>query len=209
MGKKWSHKVHRMLLLWLSQIGNICKIHHDESVRLSGLSDRLTIIIIILTSGASITSFINISDYGTRAKMIINIIIGCISLLAAIMAAISNSMKYGENSQKHQGVAAVYSDLSNLIQSTAASSNKPDPGEFMQIITDRINIIQRFGPPLIDKSVSISDLPNYILVRNAIKEKGVETIIDEKDINIFMSESSDSAEKKDMELTEIIIDENK
>lgn len=206
MSVKWPHKVHKMLLLWLSQIGLIRKIHHNESVRLSDWDDRMTIVIIVLSSLTAIASFVNVIDFSQTTKNVITIIVGSINILIGIISGIGNKMKLGESSQKHQAVSSEYADISNLIQCAAVSANKPDPAEFMKGLTDRIGLIQRFGPPLTRKDLSIADLPNYLSIYNLIETKKVDDEVDivENDIDLFISEKSKSGVEV---LNEIVIDQ--
>lgn len=201
MKKKWSYKINQMLLLWLGQIGLSRKMHHDESVKMSNWDDRLAIIIIILSSITAITSFTNIIDFPKLTKNIISIIVGAIVIVIGIITGISSRMKLGELSQKHQSVALEYSALSNDIQSEAVSQLR-DPVEFINSISQRINLIQRFGPPFTNNDITINELPNYVKIYTANKAKKAKKSIDmdiiENEMDLFMPDITVSINSNDV-----------
>ena len=197
--KKWSHKIYRMLQLWLTQIGHNRRIHHERSVKLSSMDDWFSIVIIVITGLSSIGSFINLSDLKPKAKFIISVIVGISSFVACVLTSINNKMKLGETSVLHKNMANEYSDLSNLIQTTVTLEQKPALNEFMKMITDRIEIINRYSPPLTGEQTSIADLPNYIMVKNSIKKK-TDISIRESDIKLFLGESDTPLEVEKIDL---------
>lgn len=221
---KWSHKIHRMLVLWLSQIGLNRKIHYNEAIRTDAINDRFGIVLIILMGCSSFTSFINIMDFPVHTKTIISIVVGCVSMIACIATAIYNRMNLGEISQKHHSIALEYSQISNIIQTTAAAESKPDPAMFMRLITDRIDMIQRYGPPPVKNTADFADLPNYIMVHQSMRDRrgtvagdlyNLDDIVNEEDINLYMNSSEgkkksvDNTCSQDVQLSEIVIEEVK
>lgn len=188
MQKKWSHKIHRMLTLWLSQISLNRKLHQEKSVSLSNRNELLAMIIITITGMASLGSFININDFSAKTKMGISLAMGITSLIACVLTSINNKMKLEENSILHRNISNEYSDLSNYIQMAILMPDKPPINELVKTITERIEIINRYGPPLFAGQQSIADLPNFILVKDAKVD------LHESDIKLFLSPSDSSSD---------------
>jgi len=200
--KGWSGKVHRMLILWLGQIGQNRKAHHKESVKSAQLNNRLLITIIIISSLAGFASFINLSSFPENVQWGLNIIGGVLSLIVIILTGIVNEMKLGEVAQKNRQIASEYTDISALIQATVTTHDKPYVTDFLQRILDRISIIQRYGPDLIGNHHSIADLPNLILIGKASHDNEQELLMPSTEIPL----ESIEIHHENIELQEIKIE---
>lgn len=178
----WTSRIHRMLLLWLNQIGANRKSHHMASVAAADLNNRLLVATIIISALSSFSSFININEFPEIVRKSLAIIVGVFTIVNIILLGIISEMKLGEVSQRNRQTAAEYSDISALVQMTVVTPEKPPVEQFLQRLLDRLSIIQRYGPDSLDHHASIADLPNLILVKSAMRGKRASESLKSKDL---------------------------
>lgn len=182
---KWNEKIRKLFTLWLIQINKLRIMHCETAQKMNKYNDRMIILLVTLTGLASLGSFINLSDFNTRVKFILNIISGSLALTACVITSINKELKYGELAGKHQIVAAEYHRISNLIQIAFVSEKNVDPSVVIENVTNTIEMMERFSMPFAENGASLSDLPNYVLIENAIKE--VEKIhVPDKDNDVII-----------------------
>ena len=198
MDNKWSQEIYSILSMWVTQINNLKKLHKKESISLSKKDNIFSNLIILISGLGSLGSFINLSDFDKKTKFIITLLVGIVGLISCIFSSIYNKLKMGEASVIHKNMVDEYSSLGNLIQTTAALKTKPSASEFLKLITDRMDLIHRYGPPLVNNGTSISaevEMPNFAGLRNALKRRKT-ALLNESDIKLFVSPSSEEDNKK-------------
>ena len=161
----WEKKYNKLLTLWLNQISQNHRAHHMASVSSGRKQLWMGLLIIFFSVVASFTSFINISDFSKKAQKIITISSGALAMISAVLTGLDKFLYYGGESQKHKTMSDEYAGLSADIQMTLCSSDPPNPDDFFRNITERLNVIQRFSPCLLDNEVSLADLPNLNLIK--------------------------------------------
>ena len=170
----WDHKTYKLMTNFLIYMNKNKSLHYQQAIKLDKMNNILSIIIIILTGGASITSFLNIKEQ-TKAKFILDIIIGTINVLVCVLVGIAGKLKMEEESARHRVISDEYGNLVNLVETTLYLTDKPNAQEFVCRIRERLEVIQRYGPTLDE----INDLP-------IIEEREVT----ENDIRLFLSETT-------------------
>jgi hypothetical protein len=174
------------------QIGKLRTEHCENSMKMNKYNDRITIVLLLLSGLASIGSFINLGDFSHKTRFAINLSSGALSLVACIVTSINKELKYGELANKHQTVAAEYHRISNLIQTAFISDHTVDPKIVMENITNTVEMMERFSMPFTEKYTALAELPNYMLIEQAVKREESElkkssdlesVIIDKYDVN--------------------------
>lgn len=198
MAHKWSRKIYRMMLLWLNQIGNNRKLHHQVSIELAAKASRYNFYIIVLAGISSLVSFLGVFGSNPVVKIVLPVVSGIASTFAVVLSSIISMEGFEQKAEKHKQVAAQYCDLSNLIQALTLIDNKPDPEQFIRRIVDQFHFIEQFNPELLPGESSTADLPNLILLGNA-KRGRITDIINDEDKHIFDKHSPD-----DNDLDEVV-----
>jgi len=186
---KWPKKYNRILLLWLNQISVNRLTHYKLSLKLKNYHNIIIFTTIILSTISGSTSFINIYQFSSKIKIALNVIIGALAVIAAILISFNSHFKFNEHSIEHLGISNEYSSINNMIQETLINEKKPNFSEFTSKITSMIEMIQRYSPPT-DGIVDIADLPHLVLIKNPEKDEDENDIIHESDIALFISGSN-------------------
>lgn len=174
--KGWTPELHRMVTLWLLQIGKNHLAHKNASIRQSTIADRLAIVLAILTGVTAITSVSAVWDISDRNIRITLAIIGAVASVTAtsLVAAISK-LKPEKSASDNKTAANLYEDLSNKIQVNAIveDEDRPRASEFLRSIIESIAMIRMFSPQPGSGDGSTAELPNIILHRLARKKGNV------------------------------------
>jgi uncharacterized membrane protein (DUF485 family) len=187
----------KLLTLWLQRISQNHREHHRESVKAGKWAVFITIMIIHLSVISSFGSFLNINNFPKKLQIGITISVGILSMVSALLTAIDKYLNFSGDSFQHKAMANEYSDLSNKIQQKLCRGEliEEKRKNLFRIISDRINVIQRFGPGLIDNQQMIADIPMYLLRKD---DKFLESTVEMDEVKIESSEyfSDGKNEKK-------------
>jgi hypothetical protein len=166
----WDAGIKKLFTMWLMQIGKLRTEHCESSAKMNKYNDRITIVLVLLSGVASVGNFINLGSFSDKIKFWINLVSGALALLACIITSINKELKYGELASKHQIVAAEYHRISNLIQTASVSESTVDPKVIMENITNTVEMMERFSMPYTDSGAKMAELPNYMLIEQAIEK---------------------------------------
>jgi hypothetical protein len=102
------------------------------------------------------STLVGTTVYATLQKQVdvrIQILIGSISVLTAILAGVQTFLRYGERAEKHRAIAASYGEARRTIESTAALpiQFRPPLNEFINQIERRLDDLSRSAPNVSDR----------------------------------------------------------
>jgi hypothetical protein len=134
--KRWQRNCLR------SSIGN-----YDAASMLKRRNYQLGVPAVFLTSIVGTSVF---ATLGTKVETYIQIIVGIISVLAAVLGALQTFLKWGELSSKHQAAAAEFNALKRYIDQILACHAAGDPIQDTQIdyVRTQMDMLARDTPEL-------------------------------------------------------------
>lgn len=125
-----------LLREWYERIQVSQKAHHFAAARCDRSGKWLGITTIVLTSVAGTTLFANL-DSSERYQDITRLIVGLLSVAAAVFASPQTFLGYSEKSEKHRAAAAKYGAVGREIELALAS---PEFRNFSNIESIRTKI---------------------------------------------------------------------
>jgi len=101
---------------------------------------------------------------GTQVNPLIQILVGCVSVLATVLGALQTFLKWGELSSKHQAAAAEYNAIKRYIDQVLACHEAGDSIQEIQIeqIRTQMDTLARDAPNL-PKSIWVAARSNVPL----------------------------------------------
>ncbi len=137
---------HKLLNQWLNGLAILHKCHFTAATSFERKNILLGIPVIVISAIVGSAAFASIE---TEANMITKIVVGVLSISAAIAASLQTFLKYSERAEKHKIAATSYGVLRReLEQSLAMAESRPITVEFMDSIRSRWDDLDKETPTL-------------------------------------------------------------
>jgi len=124
--------------------------HYEAAKALTFANYRLGIPVTVFST------LVGTTVYATLQKQVdvrLQILIGSVSVLTAILAGMQTFLRYGERAEKHRATAASYGEVRRTIESTGALplQFRPPLNEFIGQIEKRLDDLSRGAPNVSDR----------------------------------------------------------
>jgi hypothetical protein len=129
--------------------------HYDASARYSALARRLGVPTVLLSAAAGTTLFATLQEHSAPPRL--RLVVGLVSLLAAILAALQTFLGFAERADKHRAAASAYGAIRRAIEQYQAlpPTSRAGAESAMETVRKRLD----------ETSQSAPDVPNRIWVR--------------------------------------------
>jgi len=122
-----------LLLRWYKRLRETQMSHYNSAKPLSKLNSYLGVPVVILTTFVGTTVFTTLNK---EVDVWIKVLVGMISVLAAVLSSIQTFLKYSDKAEKHRTIGAKAGNLRREIEQYIAQ------GDVNMIPTDKINSLR-------------------------------------------------------------------
>jgi len=155
-GSPWTPRVLTLLREWNDRAGATAETHYAISARLSRLNVRLGIPVVVLTT------FVGTSVFATLERHVDlswKILIGTVSVLAAVLASLQTFLRFAERAEKHRAAAEEWSSIRREISEMLALhpdylATRGDPKDYLDRLRRRMDRIAAQSPEMGDRAWS-------------------------------------------------------
>ncbi len=123
-GKGWHTAREELLGAWASRVSAVEAGHFAMADHLTRSNLRLGIPVVVLSTVIGTSVF---ATLGESVSLPLRILVGFLSVGAAVLASLQTFLRLGERSEKHRVAAALYSALRRDIESVLATPRKERP----------------------------------------------------------------------------------
>ncbi len=123
-GRGWHAAREELLEAWASRVSAVEAGHFAMADHLTRSNLRLGIPVVILSTVIGTSVF---ATLGESVSLPLRVVVGLLSVGAAVLASLQTFLRLGERSEKHRVAAALYSALRRDIESILATPRKERP----------------------------------------------------------------------------------
>jgi len=150
----WTTNVLNLLREWNDRAGATAETHYSIAARLSRLNVRLGIPVVVLTT------FVGTSVFATLERKVdisLRILIGTVSVLAAVLASLQTFLRFAERAEKHRAAAEEWSSIRREIAEMLALhpdylATRGDPKDYLDRLRRRMDRIAAQSPEMGDRA---------------------------------------------------------
>ncbi|MFT6599274.1 MAG: hypothetical protein ACJATD_000105 [Alloalcanivorax sp.] len=143
-----------LVLAWLRRARESQMTHYEMAEHLSGKGAALGVPVIVVNSIVSVSAFSSLT-----AEIIPNwskLVVGFISIVAAIMVSLQTFFKYSERADNHRATAAEYGAIRRDLEMVYVNLSEKKEKEDISIYRDRLDELSRkamYVPPSVFEKV--------------------------------------------------------
>lgn len=124
--------------------------HYELATRLADANIRFGVPVVALTTMVGTTVF---ATLGRSVDTWLRILVGMISVLAAVLASLQTFLRFGERAEKHRAAAELWASIRREIDEMLALhptylASRGDPQEYLDDLRRRMNEIAQQSPEL-------------------------------------------------------------
>ena len=139
-----------MLQKWQRRARESQYAHYEAAKALDSSNYRLGIPVTILST------LVGTTIYATLQKQVdvrIQVLVGSISVLTAILAGVQTFLRFGERAEKHRAIAASYGGMRRIIEATTTLpvQFRPPLSEFINQVQNKLDDLSRSAPNVTDR----------------------------------------------------------
>jgi hypothetical protein len=150
----WTANVLKLLREWNARAGATAETHYSIAARLSRHNVRLGIPVVVLTT------FVGTSVFATLQEQVdvkLRIVIGVVSVLAAVLASLQTFLRFAERAEKHRAAAESWSSIRREIAEMLALhpdylATRGDPKDYLDRLRRRMDRIAGQSPEMGDRA---------------------------------------------------------
>lgn len=148
-GQDWSEAA-SVLNRWERRARESQYAHYEAAKALDSANFRLGIPVTVLSM------LVGTTIYATLQKQVdirVQVMVGAISVLAAILAGVQTFLRFGERAEKHRSTAASYGEVRRSIEvtTTLPFQLRPPVGEYLSQTEKKLNDLARAAPNVSDQ----------------------------------------------------------
>ena len=152
----WTPRVLALLRAWNDRAGATAETHYTIAARLGRLNVRLGIPVVVLTT------FVGTSVFATLERHVdlsLKILIGTVSVLAAVLASLQTFLRFAERAEKHRAAAEEWSSIRREIAEMLALhpdylATRGDPKDYLDRLRRRMDRVAAQSPEMGDRAWS-------------------------------------------------------
>jgi hypothetical protein len=146
----WTPAVVRLLEDWARRAGTSSDAHYRLASSLSRANIRFGVPVVALTTAVGTSVFATLEH---QVNTVLRVIVGMISVIAAVLASLQTFLRFGERSEKHRAAAEAWQDLRREIDEMVALhpdylASQGDPKEYLDDVRSRMGEIAKQSPEM-------------------------------------------------------------
>jgi len=146
----WTPEVVNLLRDWSARAAASADAHYALCTRLSRSNIRFGVPVVVLTTFVGTSVFATLQHHvNTELK----ILIGMVSVLAAVLASLQTFLRFGERAEKHRTAAEAWADLRRDMEEMIAlhptyPESRGDPKKYLDEVRQRFAQIAQQSPEM-------------------------------------------------------------
>ena len=146
----WTPAVVGLLQDWARRAGASSDAHFHLASSLSRANIRFGIPVVALTTAVGTSVFATLDHQVNTA---LRVLVGMISVVAAVLASLQTFLRFGERSEKHRAAAEAWQDLRREIDEMVALhpdylASQGDPKEYLDNLRRRMGEVAQQSPEM-------------------------------------------------------------
>jgi hypothetical protein len=148
-GRAWSEGERSLLEDWHRRVSLAQHAHYFLMTRFRRMNVRLGIPVVVLSGLAGTTVFASLVEDSGGLPVLLQVVVGLLSVAAAVLAAVQQFLKYAERAEKHGVAADWFSAIRRDIEQVRASpEGEGEPQERLKGIRQEINRVVQTTPEI-------------------------------------------------------------
>jgi hypothetical protein len=146
----WTPEVVNLLREWSGRASASADAHYALCTRLSRSNIRFGVPVVVLTTFVGTSVFATLQHHVTTG---LKVLIGMVSVLAAVLASLQTFLRFGERAEKHRTAAEAWADLRRDMEEMIAlhptyPESRGDPKKYLDEIRQRFAQIAQQSPEM-------------------------------------------------------------
>ncbi|HEX4323211.1 MAG TPA: SLATT domain-containing protein [Gaiellaceae bacterium] len=146
----WTPEVVTLLRDWSARAAASADAHYALCTRLSRSNIRFGVPVVVLTTFVGTSVFATLQHHVNTG---LKIVIGLVSVLAAVLASLQTFLRFGERAEKHRTAAEAWADLRRDMEEMIAlhptyPESRGDPKKYLDEVRQRFAQIAQQSPEM-------------------------------------------------------------
>ena len=146
----WTPAIVQLLRDWARRAGTSSDAHYELASRLSRANIRFGVPVVALTTAVGTSVFATLEH---QVHTALRVLVGIVSVIAAILASLQTFLRFGERSEKHRTAAEAWAGLRREIDEMVALhpdylASRGDPKEYLDDLRRRMGEIAQQSPEM-------------------------------------------------------------
>ena len=146
----WTPEVVKLLREWSARAAASADAHYALCTRLSRSNIRFGVPVVVLTTFVGTSVFATLQHHVNTG---LKILIGMVSVLAAVLASLQTFLRFGERAEKHRTAAEAWADLRRDMEEMIAlhptyPESRGDPKKYLDDVRQRFAQIAQQSPEM-------------------------------------------------------------
>jgi hypothetical protein len=146
----WTAEVVKLLHVWSQRAGESADAHYSLASRLSRSNIRFGVPVVVLTTFVGTSVFATLEHH---VNLALRIMVGMVSVLAAVLASLQTFLRFGERAEKHRTAAEAWAALRRDMEMMIAlhptyPESRGDPKQYLDGVRRRFAEIAQQSPEM-------------------------------------------------------------
>jgi hypothetical protein len=146
----WTSDVVKLLRAWSARAEASADAHYELCTRLSRSNIRFGVPVVILTTFVGTSVFATLQHH---VNLWLRILVGMVSVLAAVLASLQTFLRFGERAEKHRTAAESWAALKRDMEAMIAlhptyPESRGDPKKYLDDVRQRFAQVAQQSPEM-------------------------------------------------------------